>query len=209
MNMKKMLAGVLAFAVVLLSACGDDEKAAPKSQFNFNGDAVSLTDANLYLIYEDEDGSGHIYRDYFISDGVYNQEGSGWSMSSYTGATYLIAFEAGVPVAEEVLSKGEYPLYSSFSEAPENANVGWFSFESDAAYYETPDGIIGGDPIVLSGSFDDGDTMVVKFNGTLEYYGEGSSEEFSGKFYFKGEVQDMRSVPTLLRNASAKGGSKQ
>lgn len=202
--MRKLLSAFLALAIVLFSACGDDEKpAAPKAKFEFNDNSISLTDANLYLLYEEQDGAGHIYRDYFITDGVYS-EGNGWSMNSYTGATYLIAVEVGVPAAEE-LAAGEYPLYYSFSTAPENSNIGWFMFDSETLYYETPDGILDGDPIVISGSFDDGDVMTIKFNGTLEFYPDGPSQEVSGKFYFKGEVQDVRSV---LAKKASKGGAK-
>jgi hypothetical protein len=204
MKMKKMLSAILALAIVLLSACGDDDKpAAPKAKFDFNDNTVSLTDANLYLMYENTDGSGHIFRDYFITDGVYD-EGNGWSMNSYTGATYLIAVEVGVPVAEEVLTPGEYPLYYSFSTAPENSNIGWFMFDSEAFYYETPNEILDGDPIEISGAFDDGDTMTIKFNGTLEFYPDGPSEEVSGKFYYKGEVQDVRSVLAKAIRGGAK-----
>lgn len=202
MNIKKMLAAILAVAVVLLSACGDDEKPAQKSKFDFNDNTVTLKDANLYLVYEGEDGSGHIFRDYFISDGVYT-EGNGWSLDDYTGATYLIAVEVGVPAAEETLSAGEYPLYYSFSTAPENSNIGWFMFDSEDFYYETPNEILDGDPIEISGAFDDGDMMTIKFNGTLEFYSDAPSEQIAGKFYFKGEVQDVRSV--LVRKG-AKGG---
>lgn len=204
MNIKKMLAAILALAVVLLSACGDDEKPAPKAKFDFNDNTVSLKDANLYLLYENQDGSGHIYRDYFISDGVYS-EGNGWSLNSYTGATYLIAVELGVPTTEEVLTPGEYPLYYSFSTAPETSNVSWLMFDSEDAYFETPDGILDGDPIEISGAFDDGDMMTIKFNGTLAFYSDKLSDQVSGKFYFKGEVQDERSV--LVRKA-AKGGAQ-
>lgn len=204
MKMKKVLAAFLVFAVVFLSACGDDEKAAPKAQFDFGDDEVSLNDANLYLLNEDQDGSGHIYRDYFITDGVYD-EGDGWSMNDYTDATYLIGIQVGVPTADEVLTANDYPLYYSFSSAPENSNIGWFYFDSEDTYYETPDGVTGGDPIVLSGHFDDGDMMTIKFNGTLQWYGDAPSEEVSGEFYFKGEVQDVRSV---LTREAAKGGAK-
>lgn len=209
MKMKKALTAFLALIVVLLSACGDDEKATPKAQFDFGDDEVSLKDANLYLLSEDQDGNGHIYRDYFITDGVYG-EGSGWSMSDYTGATYLIAVQVGVPTTEEILTANNYPLYYSFSSAPENSNIGWFSFDSETTYYETPDGLMDGDPIVLSGHFDDGDMMTIKFNGTLQWYGDAPTEEISGTFYFRGTVQDVRggSAPARQAAPAANGGIK-
>lgn len=72
MNMKRTLVGMLTLVVLLFSACGDDEKSTPKNQFAFEGeDAFTLKDANLYLVYEGSDGSGHIYRDYIVTNGTY------------------------------------------------------------------------------------------------------------------------------------------
>jgi hypothetical protein len=202
MNVKKMLAGVFAVAIVLLSACGDDEKPSPKNQFDFEGDAVLLKGANLYLMYEGEDGSGHIYRDYFITDGTYS-EGSGWSIGSYTNATYLIAVEVGVP-ADEELSPGSYPLYGSFSDAPETSNISWVSFENETEYYYTD--VTGGDPVVISGNFDDGDTMTISLKGSLEY--DNNDESVEGRLYFKGEVQDLR-APLARKESAVAGGARQ
>lgn len=205
MSMKRMLGGMLAIAVILFSACGDDDNASPKSQFAFEGeDSFSLKDGNLYLVYEGNDGSGHLYRDYIITDGTY-VDGDGWSFSDYTNATYLMAVELGVPAAEEKLSDGKYPLYSSFSQAAETSKVSWVSFETTSdVYYEIPSGTEGDDDIEISGDYDDGDKMTIKFNGTLTNY---TVDEVAadGKFYFKGEVQDVRGV---LARQSAKGGVK-
>jgi hypothetical protein len=50
---------------------------------------------------------------------------------------------------------------------------------------------------------DDGDNMTVKFNGTLSYYhlvGEDwVDESITGKFYFKGEVDDVTSAPAKVK----------
>jgi hypothetical protein len=202
MNMKKILAGVLAMAVVLLAACGDDDK-TPESQFDFNGDAVLLAGANLYLTYQGQDGGGHLYRDYFITNGTFTG-GDEWDIGNYENATYLIAVEAGVPVAEGELSPGKYPLYESFSDAPETSNVGWVSFKSNVDYYYTD--VIGGDPVTLSGSFDDGEIMTISFKGSLHYETEGGSELVKGKLYFKGEVQDVRETILARTRSVAKGG---
>jgi hypothetical protein len=202
--MKKMLAGVLAFAVVLLSACGDDEKAAPKSQFSFEGeDAFTLKDANLYLVYEGNDGSGHIYRDYIVTNGTY-VEGNGWSFDDYTSATYIMAVELGVPAEEEELSDGNYPLYSSFSDAAESSNVSWVSFETTGdVYYEIHDDAMGEQEIEISGDYDDGDSMTIKFNGTLTNYTPEDEVSAEGKFYFKGKVEDVRSIGGPARKAAS------
>lgn len=206
--MKKILISILAMAIVLVSACSDDEKTATKKQFVFDGETVSLKDANLLLFYEGSDGNGHIFRDYFITDGTYaeEREGSGWLLTDYDDATYLLAVEVGTP-EEEDLAAGEYPLYRSFSTAPATSNIGWTSFESDTRYYETPTGLLDGDPIVISGKFDGGNTMTIKFNGTLESNTEGDLEEVTGKYYFKGKVQDLRA--TLARKAKAAKGGKR
>lgn len=204
--MKRILSSMLAVAVLLFSACGDDDDASPKSQFKFEEeDAVTLKDANLYLVYEDEDGDGHIYRDYFITDGTY-VDGDGWSLEDYTNATYVMAVELGVPVEDETLSDGKYPMYASFSDAPESSRISWISFEtSGGVYYEIPNGSMGDDDIEISGDYDDGDKMTIKFNGTLTHYGD-ENVAADGKVYFKGEVQDVR--PVSLPRQAGRGGMK-
>lgn len=205
MNIKRMLASMLVVAVILFSACGDDDDSGPKNEFKFEGeDAVSLKDANLYLVYEGEDGSGHLYRDYFITDGTF-EDGSGWSFSDYTDATYILAVELGVPVEEDELSDGEYPLFSSFSAASETSRVSWVSFETtDDVYFEIPNGTMGGDEIEISGDFDDGDKMTIKFSGTLTNYTDVEEVDADGKIYFKGDVEDVR---TILARKTVKGGA--
>lgn len=192
---------------MLASACSDDEKTtAKKSEFVFDGETVSLKDANLLLFSEENDGHGHIFRNYFITDGTYaeEREGSGWLLTDYDDATYLLAVQVGTP-EEEDLAPGEYPLYRSFSTAPETSNIGWVSFESDTRYYETPTGLLDGDPIVIAGKFENGKTMTIAFTGTLQSNTEGDLEDVSGKFYVKGKVQDLR--PSPARKAiTARGG---
>jgi hypothetical protein len=205
MNMKRTLAGMLTVAVLLFSACGDDEKSTPKNQFAFEGeDAFTLKGANLYLVYEGNDGSGHIYRDYIITNGTY-VDGNGWSFDDYTDATYIMAVELGVPEEEE-LSDGAYPLYSSFSNAAETSNVSWVSFETDDnVYYEIHDDAMGEEEVEISGDYDDGETMTVKFSGTLTNSTPEVDVSAEGKFYFKGKVEDVRAV---LASKSASGGVK-
>lgn len=199
MNLKRTLTGMLAIATLLLSACGDDDNASPKEQFSFDGETVTLKDANLYLTYETEYNETHMYRDYFITDGTY-VDGDGWDLDDYTDATYYIAVELGVPIEEE-FGAGEFPLFDSFSDTPPNSNMSYVYFESgeDEAFVEyfVPDDLVGGDPVVVSGGTDDGETMTLKFNGTLTYYyfngTDWVEDDVEGKFYFKGEVEDVRS----------------
>ena len=130
MQMKKVFTVVLSFVVVMLGACSDDdEKVSPenKNKFAFLGDPISMKHANLYLLYESPDGNGHITREYFVTDGTY-RAGGGWNLIDYNNATYLLALQIGVPEVTESLSAGEYPLYYSFSEAPETSNIAWITF---------------------------------------------------------------------------------
>jgi hypothetical protein len=208
MNLRKMLGGMLAMAMLLLSACGDDEKAAPKSQFDFEGDAVTLKDANLYLAYEDNnDGNGHMYREYFITDGTYDG-GDAWDVTDYIDATYVIAIQVGGPMENE-LAKGSYPLYESFSEAAATSNISWVSFDSSEAYYFTPEGAEGEESIQLSGGFDDGDRMTITYNGPLEFSDDDTADDIEGKLYFRGDVQDVRSLVLARMPAPVvRGGMK-
>ncbi len=208
MNLRKMLGGMLAITMLLLSACGDDEKATPKSQFAFLGDPVSLKDANLYLAYEDNnDGYGHMYREYFITDGTYDG-GDAWDVGDYIDATYVIAIQLGAP-AENELTRGNYPLYESFSEAAETSNISWISFDSNNAYYFTPESAGGEESIQLSGGFDDGERMTIMYNGPLEYSSDDTDDDIEGKLYFRGKVQDVRSlVPARIPAPVMHGGVK-
>ncbi len=205
MNPRKMLGSALAIVLLLLSACGDDDKVTPKSQFDFVGDATSLKDANIYLLYEDDDaGNGHMYREYFITDGTYDG-GDGWDLGDYLDATYVIALQVGGPMDDE-LSKGSYPLYASFSDAPETSKISWISFDTVDEYYETPNDAMGEESIKLSGGFDDGDMMTISYNGSLEYSEDETDDEVSGKLYFKGEVQDMRTPAPVRKPAPVMHG---
>lgn len=191
MKMKRMMMSILVLTLVLLSACGDDEK-TPNNQFNFS-EKILLKGANLYLAQQNE-GDRHVYRTYFITNGVY-EGGNGWSFESYSNATFIFALQAGTPLSTKKLQAGSYPLSHWFDEAPETENVSWVSFESNDIYYETPYEIQGGDPVILSGGFDDGKTMTIRFTGTLRKYLHDSEQytPISGNFYFKGKVQDVRS----------------
>lgn len=199
MNLKRILTGTLAVITLLLAACGDDDNSGPKEQFAFGDETITLKDANLYLVEEDTYSDTHIYRDYFITDGTYNGEG-GWDLESFTGATYYIAVELAVPDDEEV-GPGEYPAFWTWSGATETSNISYVYMEmgegEDYVEFDLLPAADGDDNVEVSGGVDDGDTMTLKFNGTLSYYyfdGEDwVTDNESGKFYFKGEVDDVRS----------------
>lgn len=189
----------------MFGACSDDGKISPipEQQFDFVGESVSLENANLYLIYEfpgTEDK--HMYREYFISNGTY-VEGGGWSLTDYVGATYVIAFQVGGP-ADVELVEGNYPLFYTFSTAPQTSRIAWVSIETEQFYYTTPEGTMKGKPVMFSGGFNHGDILTVQFRGTLEY--DDTEMKASGDFNFTGQVQDLR--PALAQErAAAKGGS--
>jgi hypothetical protein len=190
MKFTKIRVGALALAVLLLSACGDDEKTTPKNEFDF-GNAVSLQGANLYLVFQkNDDDFGHMYREYIITDGTYN-DNDAWNVDSYADATYVIGMQVGVPLQQQ-LAPGDYPLYESFEEAPETSNIGWVSFDTNELYYFTPEGAQGEEKLKLSGSFDNGDTMIISYTGPLELSGDDTEDDIDGTLYFMGKVQDVR-----------------
>lgn len=201
MKVKSIFRSALALAFLILISCGD-ESSSPKRQFVINGQTVTLKGANIYLTGEYECCGGMEYREYFISDGEYTNGGggNGWSIEDYTDATYLIAVQLAI-LSEDDFEAGEFPLYNSFADAlTDLSSASYVYFESaadDNTYFEcdTPSGS-DHEPVVVSGGMDDGDTMTLTFNGTLEieyYDGENWVEdEMTGKISFKGEVDDRR-----------------
>lgn len=202
MKMKSVFVGMLAFAVVLLSACGDDDS-GPRSQFKFDGEStVSLSDGNLYLVESGNFGTGHDYRNYFITDGTY-ESGDGWSLNDYSDATYVLAVQLAIPEEEE-FTEGDYPLYDDIDDLPLSGSLAWLSLETeDDVYFQTPDGTIDGDEVSISGGFDDGDRMTIRFSGTLNNSTGMTDEDAEGKIYFRGEVEDVRPVPVRKASTSA------
>lgn len=194
MNLKRTLTGTLAIATLLLGACGDDEKASPKEEFTFGGETISLKDGLLYLDYNGTYNGTHIYRDYLITN---------------ADETYYILFELAVPNGEEIGS-GEYPAFSDWDEPSETSNIAYIEAEGgeDEEYVElyTPGDADGSDEIVVSGGVDDGDTMTVKFKGTLTFYHFDEEEQdwieenVSGKFYIKAKVEDISSSPAKMKH---------
>lgn len=204
MNLKKLLNTALAASMLLLAACGDDEKPNPKQEFTFGDQTVSLKGANIFIDYNGT-YNGHIYRDYYITDGAANGD----------GATYYIEFELAVPDGEEI-SAGKYPAFYDWSNASETSNIGYVYSEGgeDEQYFEVDllEDADGSDEIIVSGGVNDGETMTVKFKGSVSYYHfDGTNwvtETVNGKFYAKGEVQDVSSVPTRKRKTTP-GGSAE
>ncbi len=189
--------GLLLASLVLFNSCSKDA-AAPKLQFVFEGETISLTGANLYLT-EQSTYDNRTYRDYFISDGTYtNADGEeGWSLDDYDGATYYLAVELASVVAGD-LTIGEFPSYYNWDPAEDNSTISYIYLESgtgnDAIYYYSNDE--DHSPVVVSGGLEDGDKMTLKFNGTLYYeYFDGTNwieSSVTGKFYYSGTVNDER-----------------
>jgi hypothetical protein len=207
MKMKSVFAGVLAVAMVALSACGDDDT-SPRSQFKFDGEStVSLSDGNLYLVESGSFGTGHEYRNYFISDGTY-EGGDGSDLTDYNDATYVLAVRLAVPEGEDVTT-GDYPLYDNIEDLPLSGSLAWLSLETeDDVEFQTPNGTIDGDEVSISGGVDDGDRMTIRFSGTLTNSTGIEDEDSEGKIYFKGEVQDVRPTPVRKASAPARGAVK-
>ena len=200
MKLKSTLTSFMVAAfLVLIHSCSSDDT-APKQQFVINGETITLKGANLYLTGGSNCCNDHDYRDYFITDGEF-VSGSGWSKSDYTNATYYLAVELAVPAANG-FEPGEFPIYYSFSSAPAESNISYIWYENaanDETYFdcESPE-TSEHESVVVSGGFDDGETMTVKFTGKLRvYYYDGMNwvdEELTGKVYFKGEVNDVRPI---------------
>lgn len=207
MKMKSVFVGMLAFAVVLLSACGDDDS-GPRSQFKFDGEsAVSLSNDNLYLVESGSFGTGHEYRNYFITDGTY-VSGSGWSLSNYSDATYVLAVQLAVPEGEAITT-GDYPLYSNIEDLPLSGSLAWLSIETeDDVYFQTPEGTIDGEEVRISGGVDEGDQMTIRFNGTLTNSTGIEDEDAEGTIYFRGEVEDVRATPARKAATPTRGAVK-
>lgn len=205
MNLKKLLNTALAASMLLLAACGDDEKPNPKQEFTFGDQTISLKGANIFIDYNGSFNGTHIYRDYYITDGAANG----------TGATYYIEFELAVPEGEEIAT-GEYPAFYNWDNPSETSNIGYIYSEGgeDEQYFEIDllEDADGSDKITVSGGVNDGETMTVKFKGSVSYYHfDGTNwvtETVNGKFYAKGEVQDVSSVPTRKRKTTP-GGSAE
>lgn len=196
MNKKRTLTRPVVLVALLLGGCGDDN-ASPKEQLEFAGKKVSLKEANLFLADEGAfDGGEGVYREYIITDA----ERSG------NGATFYIEIELGNP-DDDVLKAGKYPVYDNWGNAPEGSNISYVSYDNNkdninyVELYASDDGV---DDVEISGGFNDGETMTIKFKGKLTYYHYDSEteewveERIDSKIYFKGEVDDAISIPAKI-----------
>jgi hypothetical protein len=192
MKSKKILFITLLGIALCFNSCKDDEK--PAMKFSFEDNSISLSGANIYLLYSNNCCNNHDYRQYFISDGTYT-EGYRGDVSSYTNGTYVIEIQLGVPGGTS-FTPGDYhqlnwndlgsdQLVSSIylQRGVENEYIEVYS-----TYDESP--------ITVSGGFNDGQKMTLKFNGTLNYYYFNGTnfveDEVAGKLNFSGTVQDER-----------------
>jgi len=180
---------MLSASAFFLNGCGNDE--SPSLLFKSSeGDVINLKGANLYLAGEGE-YNGHIYREYFISDGELTDSGNGWDLDDYTGATYYLAVQLGVPIGDDYAA-GDYPL-SNWTTGDADANTGFIEMDIETEYYTST---YNNDPIHVSGGFDDGDKMTLKFNGELAYHYPVESgweeKDVTGEFNYSGKVIDKR-----------------
>lgn len=192
-------------SAIVFQGCNDDEDSENKFEFIFNGEAISLTGANLYMVRE-YDGvitGSRPGRDYSVTDGIYTNEngGYGWTLDDYEDATYFLVIQLGVPDAEE-LGIGGFPQFESWNDADLSSNVSYLQMKygegnSLHGYYtdnETEDH----SPVVITGGLEDGDKMTFQFKGSLTYgHYDGTNwvyETVSGEFYYTGTVQDKRDL---------------
>lgn len=204
----KILSLALGASILLLGACGDDNP-SPKERFSFDGETIALKNANIYLTYIGT-YEGRSSREYIITDGTF-------SGGDFTGATYFAEAEFVTESEETEFTTGEYPQWYYWDDIPANSTGSYVEVyseseeEADYFYYWTPeeDGTDAHDPIVISGGIDDGETITFKFNGdlTYEYYDTEADdyieENVSGKFYVKGEIEDISSTPARKKSRRA------
>jgi len=189
-----MYSVMLVASLFLLNSCGDDE--SPSLQFKTSdGQTINLKGAKLFLARED-DSNNHKYRDYFISDGELAEGEDGWSLSSFTGATYYFAIELAVP-AENDFASGDFPQLSNWGDAEDDANISYIYLENEDESYYSTDSEEDQSLVKVSGGFDDGDKMTLKFKGKLSYYYYDNElgsieEEQTIEFYYSGRVVDKR-----------------
>ena len=191
MKLKSLLClSALAASAFFLNGCSDDES----SSFRFKsseGDVIHLTGAKLYLTGEYE-YKEHIYREYFISDGELKESENGWGLGDYIGATYCLGVQLGVPI-EDDFTPGVYPL-SDWSEAEADENIGYIELKKETEYYNST---YNRDPVNVSGGFEGGEKMTLKFNGDITYYYDQiesgwQEKEVTGEFNYSGKVIDKR-----------------
>lgn len=193
MKLIKFFALALTILTFLFTSCSDNETAVKtiKEKFTFDNKTVTLENAKLYLTYEEDSDIVPItVRKYLITDGTRNETTGGLE-----GRTYSITIYFVWPT-EEGMGSGEYPLFDSFG-ASEPHRMSWIELnsEGDVEYYnyQTPANVVNGSPIIISGGFEDEDTMTLTFTGTLTSTDEDWVEKpVSGTFHFEGEVQDIR-----------------
>jgi len=210
MNVKRSLIGACTLLVLLLSACGDDDKSDPKKQFTFRNEKISLEDANLFLANNGTFGGGEDgnYRRYIITDGQANGSGS----------TFHVEVQLANKV-EDAVDVGTFPAFWDWGLTPETSSFGYVYAEigeevdEEFVSLDLLEDADGSDKITVSGGLDDGDTMTIKFTGTMEYYHfdaeteEWVTEDITGNLYFKGEVEDISSSPAK-KGQSVRGGKK-
>jgi hypothetical protein len=187
----------LLIITLLIGGCSSDSE-APKEQFKGDGETISLKNAKLYLVDQSNYSNAHgdfIYRDYFLTDGTY-VSGSGWSLSDYTNATYLVSIEPIVLDTDD-FAVGSYPSVYSFSTVTDNGVYFYMETAADESlYYESTSGESIG-TVSISGSLDDGGTATIKLSGKVSkwvYDVNWTETEITGSMYVKAEVVNVMPI---------------
>jgi hypothetical protein len=197
MKLKSIFIYGLLVALVGLNSCSESDE-SPKYTFVAGGITYSLKNTKLYLVREGT-SSGRMYRQYFITDGVYtNGSGNqGWSLDDYTDETFYFAVELASAV-DDPLVIGEFPLNDSWSLVSAESTSGYIYMESgpetDKVMYF--DNGTDHSPVIVSGDMDEDGKLKITFNGTLTHYtSDGVNTgrvDVTAKLYYEGLVIDKR-----------------
>lgn len=204
MNIKTLT--IFAAFILLLPACSDDDSTPPTKEFSFGENTLALKEANLYLTYEDE-YEEHTYLEYTITDGTYSDE-----EDDIIDYTYEIYVYLAVPVDND-FAAGEYPQWypEDWAEASDD-NVsytdGWTILNNEVAWFWTDEEENEHAPVVVSGGFEEGETITLEFEGNLTYGYYDDNEDWieetvSSSLYFKGDIVDIRETGAKTRSSES------
>jgi hypothetical protein len=163
-------ASLLVFIIVILSGCKDDEAVQPVRKLTAADQTYSLKNAKVYLRAESETEGvpKFLYRTYLITDGEI-VSGGGFSETNYENETFFIVIQLGIPEGGE-WSTGEFLQYRNWGDAPNDANVSFFTSlfmgELDE-YYRTHD--TENTPLLVKGGIDPGDKVSFTFTGKFGF----------------------------------------
>jgi len=200
-------------ASFLIAACSEPAVEKKQAMAFHVGNTIDLdlTDANLYFVQEDSYSVGsepvRAVRGYVITDGTF-VSGAGVDLADYNEATYVIVIGLQSKNNESIVTGNyyqnrdwnidNYPNPATWNGTERLSFLGYKNTDNvtDPSYIlvETVsdnDGIpnTNGNPVVITGGVEDGDTMVIKFNGVLDiWYASSGICCQTSSLMFKGKV---------------------